>query len=899
MLDDYTPDYLKAKMSLRKPQFESVQILDWLCANVKLSKDADLGSMAAAIRGQYPVFAGFTRAFPSLTFSLATGVGKTRLIGAFIAYLYAHGLSRNFFVLAPNTTVYRKLREDFTPGTGKYVFAGLNCFAGQLPKVIDGDTDLSEPFDAATRQPRVFIYNIDKFNKEQSRLNQPHEKHLESFMGELAALPDLVMLMDEAHHYHAASGMAAIDALKPMLGLELTATPYDPTRQTRRDGERAAVPNTIYEYGLPEAMADGYVRIPIVFTLEDFDAAGLTEREIDEQKIRDALRHHEDMKTLLRGYYENHKGEDGVHLVKPFALIVCKDTTHAAEVERFVTTLDGGRYSGDKTITVTSKKTGLESERNMELLLAVERADNPVEVVIHVNMLKEGWDVNNLYTIVPLRKAESLILREQTIGRGLRLPFGHRVARDDTGVAKDLDTLWIAAHENFERIVQTARNIGFLGTAVMPKGGKPLQCYKTELTELDNLVAEHEVADAEARDDNYGRPDVLTAVRREIAAGVREAVSAAYAERKQSSQVDAGQVALDAAAQIKMLNNPVDEWFHGEDADYIDFVTAMARDECNRRAGRYIKIPQVTVTDIGSRRLVYEDCDFADYAALDGYALTRGRVISVDTRTGQRWGEFQTALPGLDSPEQLLTDYVRAKSDIDYSACKAILRRLVREVCDHLKRRHGTEDAVANIVKANKAPIGDLIHTAIMANAHEEGTLPTYGVSLVSDINRAQSYEADEDHVRDIYKDNVFGIDGSDIKGYLFTGFRKSVFDRAKFDSKVGELYFALIIDRDRDVLKWLRPAPLEFKDLLQGYEPDFVVETAECCWLVEIKAGKDIGSADTLSKKERGERYCSIATQHSADLGYKPWRYALIEDKLTEKPSSTTLARVLTGRVK
>ena len=51
--------------------------------------------------------------------------------------------------------------------------------------------------------------------------------------------------------------------------------------------------------------------------------------------------------------------------------------------------------------------------------------------MIHVNMLKEGWDVNNLYTIVPLRAANARILIEQSIGRGLRLPYGKR-----TGVSR-------------------------------------------------------------------------------------------------------------------------------------------------------------------------------------------------------------------------------------------------------------------------------------------------------------------------------------------------------------------------------------------------------------------------------------------------------------------------------
>ena len=77
----------------------------------------------------------------------------------------------------------------------------------------------------------------------------------------------------------------------------------------------------------------------------------------------------------------------------------------------------------------------------VERLLKVEHADEPTEIVIHVNMLKEGWDVTNLYTIVPLRAANARTLIEQSIGRGLRLPYGKR-----TGVAA-VDRLNIVAHD--------------------------------------------------------------------------------------------------------------------------------------------------------------------------------------------------------------------------------------------------------------------------------------------------------------------------------------------------------------------------------------------------------------------------------------------------------------------
>jgi type III restriction enzyme len=101
-------------------------------------------------------------------------------------------------------------------------------------------------------------------------------------------------------------------------------------------------------------------------------------------------------------------------------------------------------------IQVDCSKTGAEEDAMVQRLLAVERPEEPTEIVVHVNMLKEGWDVTNLYTIVPLRAANARTLIEQSIGRGLRLPYGKR-----TGVTA-VDRLNIVAHDKFQEIIDEA-----------------------------------------------------------------------------------------------------------------------------------------------------------------------------------------------------------------------------------------------------------------------------------------------------------------------------------------------------------------------------------------------------------------------------------------------------------
>ena len=132
-------------------------------------------------------------------------------------------------------------------------------------------------------------------------------------------------------------------------------------------------------------------------------------------KLQDGVRLHEQVKVELETYAR----ESGNVIVKPFVLVIARDTTHAKQLIDLIQSdaFFEGRYK-TKVIQVDSSKTGAEEDEMVERLLKVEHTDEPTEIVIHVNMLKEGWDVTNLYTIVPLRAANARTLIEQSIGRG-------------------------------------------------------------------------------------------------------------------------------------------------------------------------------------------------------------------------------------------------------------------------------------------------------------------------------------------------------------------------------------------------------------------------------------------------------------------------------------------------
>src|SRR5437660_44062 len=295
---------IAARLSLRPPQRHSLEILNRVTEIVSPNKAADPAAALDIIRSEYPTVTDFEREFPSLCFALATGVGKTRLMGAFISYLHlAHGIN-NFFVMAPNLTIYNKLITDFTPNTPKYVFKGIAEFATDAPEIITGDNYEAKAgtlFDQTLRC-KVNIFNISKINSEVRGGRSPRIKRLSEYIGEsyfdyLAGMDDLVILMDESHRYRASAGVRAINELKPVMGLELTATPFVET-------SRGAVPfkNVILDYPLGKAMADGFVKEPAVVTRKNFNPAGMSVEELERLKLEDGIRLHERVKVELETY---------------------------------------------------------------------------------------------------------------------------------------------------------------------------------------------------------------------------------------------------------------------------------------------------------------------------------------------------------------------------------------------------------------------------------------------------------------------------------------------------------------------------------------------------------------------------------------------------------------------
>lgn len=868
----YTTDYISGVMSLRKPQTQSLKILEEITNAVQLRKGMNLKAALGAVHAMYPICSDFERDFMSLTFALATGVGKTRLMGAFIAYLYTQHHIRNFFVVAPNTTIFEKLKKDLSDNnSAKYVFKGLGCFS-TLPQIITDDDYREKTLSLFESDVHIFVYNIDKFNKEGANMKKVNELIGDSFYQALSDLPDLVLIMDESHHYRAEKGAQALNELHPLLGLELTATPL-----VTKGNKQVPFKNVVYEYPLSKAIEDGYTRTPYAVTRSDIDFYNFGNEQLDKMMLLDGITCHESTKRKLEVYAANH----GKPVVKPFMLVVCKDTDHATWVEQFVKSDEfrSGAYR-NKTIIVHSKQKGAETEANTRLLLDVENPENPVEIVIHVNMLKEGWDVNNLYTIVPLRTAASKILREQMVGRGLRLPYGERTGD------RDVDAVMLTAHDKFNDILAEAQkgdSIFKAGNVIKAEEIKPEEVVYTQLTIETNPDAELEKAYAHTQIEKTDATDaLLKKVADLIKAEVEQHIQ--HTPAHTVTHVQAQQI-VETVKQKVAEDKDLGQTFKENEMPLAAWMLYQTEETHRAAVNKFIPIPRIKVTDAGVEEYVFVDFDL-DMADFTHVPIKNELLVQnlEDMQDRQRIKGDAIDFEGYN-PKKVILEQLRQKPEIDYEKCSKLLFKLITQVCDHYEIQYGT-NGMQNIIMMYKRDIGNKIYKQMLQHFYYENGFLQEEVVGTRTYNLQQSYSCSQrvNLFSDAYAENIQSV--------LFEGIKRGVFSTAKFDSR-PELLLARILETESDdVQNWLRPAPQEFNITYNrghNYEPDFVVETENTIYLVEVKGEDKLNAPDVIAKKKRGIQYCEVASRWGKANGYKQWRYLFIPSKQVMPNSSFT----------
>jgi type III restriction enzyme len=893
-----------SRLSLREPQAESLRRLHWAADQIPALRDPkarsaeELKSMQDALHGQFPTLTDFEREFPSMCFALATGVGKTRLMGAFISYLHSAYGFRHFFVLAPNLTIYDKLIGDFSPNSPKYVFRGIAEFASTAPEVITGDNYEQRGSLSLLGGIEVNIFNISKINSEVRGGRSPKIKRLSEYLGQsyfeyLAGLDDLVLIMDESHRYRASAGVRSLNELKPLLGLELTATPF----VEGAGGRVTPFKNVVMDYPLARAIEDGFVKEPAVVTQQNFDPGAHSPGALETIKLQDGIRVHEETKVHLLTYAQ----QTGDKLVKPFMLVIARDTTHAAALMATIEseTFFAGRYRG-KVIQVDSSRSGADEEEMIRRLLAVESYDEPTEIVIHVNMLKEGWDVTNLYTIVPLRAANARTLIEQSIGRGLRLPYGRK-----TGVDV-VDRLNIIAHDKFQEVIDEAGRgdspIRMQRLMLTPSVGtsstlKSISVQPTANAMLGTVTTgTPKISGAGTSTVQYGTSAPLlvlpTGEEQQIAQIAIDVIAEISREKEQGLSLVPSSLALTRSAIQQQITARVQERMIPRQGDLLVThplpIAEVVQKTVSVLVEQTIDIPRISVVPKGpvksgytSFKLDLSKMNFQPQdMALIGQGLKTGKQIL--------YGESSSVL------EVRLEDYIVRElinyDDVSYDEHADLIYELSGQAVEHFRSYLTTDEELHNILGNYGKTIAENIHLQ-MAHAYYEdvsdsevvvsqGFTPLKSCAFTAEGDILPLHQAPEDKGK--------------IAQYVYGGFSKCAYPVQKFHSDTERVLAGLL---ERDSRRWFRPVPGQLNIYYRSganqpeYVPDFVAVTTDHNLIIETKAVKDMELGDVKAKANAAVTWCKLASEYSQAHGGKSWKYLLVpHDAVTHNATIAAL---------
>lgn len=379
-----------------------------------------------------------------------------------------------------------------TTGEGLIALTNWHLFENQMEeKEQDEDVD-----DSSTVTPSEIISDLLPIRPGKSAGNDLGMLDRRALGGTeleyLAGLKDLMVINDEAHHIHEIKrngeteevewqrGLNAISATKGtrFIQVDFSATPFD-TKGTGEKQVKLFFPHIIVDFDLPMAMKQGLVKLLLLDRRQELtDLENLDyNAERDEQGKVVGLS--EGQRMMLRaGLTKLNKLEE--EFLKndasknPKMLIVCQDTTVSPFVEEF---LKSEGLEDEDIVTIDSNKQGeVKDEEWQEIkkkLFDIDRYKSP-KVVISVLMLREGFDVNNICVLVPLRSSQAPILLEQLVGRGLRLMWREsdyidikredrlRVLKNHQPPRTYIDTLSIVEHPAFIKFYDDLQDQGLV-----------------------------------------------------------------------------------------------------------------------------------------------------------------------------------------------------------------------------------------------------------------------------------------------------------------------------------------------------------------------------------------------------------------------------------------------------
>lgn len=793
-IDQQLVQEVAARLDLRDPNREALQSIA-----MELSRHYD-------VLEQTPPFEGVV--------DVATGIGKTYIMAATIDYLATARAVRNFAVITPGRTILRKTEANFTLGHVKSLLGTMAV----RPVVITADNFNTPAMRAVMddlEQVKLYIFTVQALTKPQTDVARKTHKFQEglgkAFYEHLRSLYDLVIFADEHHIYYSDAFSKAIRDLTPYALIGLTATPH---RKTPED-------QIIYRYPLAAGIAAQLVKTPVIVGRRD-------DRTDTATKLLDGIRLLEYKAKTVAWYCDR----TGKPLVNPVMLVISKEIEDAEECRRLIEdpTFAGGVYA-DKVLVIHSNA----PDEALEKLDTVEDANSPVRIIISVGMLKEGWDVKNVYVIVSLRASISDILTEQTLGRGLRLAFGTY-----TGVEM-LDTLEVLAHERYEDLLRRSNvlNEAFIDyrtRAVLRTNSLGQSVVTRETTRVGTQMAPITVTANDEAPTLTGAPRVASTEQRLERAEHELTLRHELAPRPNMPILCIPRLMMTAVKANFSLADITDydqfrklgERIAADPASQLRRTTVSARIVEGTDGFRRTELVTATAVDT-----VYSQAPLVKNA--DPVDELRQRMLnssSVPARKGERLAAeplLEAFLSGLGpKTAQILGAYPERAAD-------ALVAQITAE-----QRRFASKPQFDEIVK----------------------------VEAFAPVRTARSSVTENRH-------------GPFSKTVGYEGWRKSMYAQAWFDSE-PERAVANMLDEASVVACWLRlergDLPILWNGFNNWYHPDFVViEREGMHWIIEVKADQEMESPDVHSKSEAAKRW---ANHISSDEGLNTrWRYLLVSE--------------------
>lgn len=813
-----------------------------------------------------------------LVLDMCTGSGKTYLMAGFIEYLRRQGI-RHVMVVTPSKVVQSKTVQNFTPGTRRYI-AG-SAVEPQVTTPQDYSawrTAQASPTGqlfGADEAVQLFVFNIQQLIAPKElegetagggmQATQRRIRRFDESAGNLYEYlqqqQDLVVIADESHLYgsQAKAFNQALRDLHPAASVGLTASagPQD---------------HVVYRYPLYRAIAERMVKTPVIAYRE----SGYPAEGGEELQLRDALTLLATKQAAYQAHAAANPGSKRVHAV---LFVVCADVQHATQIASL---LRSPEYLGsDEAVLQVDNEH--DDATTLQRLEDIDMSHSTVRAVVSVNKLKEGWDVRSIAVMVTLRAMASEVLTQQTIGRGLRLPFGAYTGN------RTIDTLDVLSHDSFKRMLNSEQVLKEFGLDdAVPPSARPVDFTTPAPGPGAGGSAHPDGTWGELADQGAAAvvPLMTPSAGGTAAAGDEGGVTAGGEVR--AGQATAAWNASAPGVTAVLLDDDADlGGMRVPEPEVVQLQEKFARipgfrvDFPSVRMDRVVEPFALSMVHRDSiRRAAERITDAGDVIARDEIIINKLKR-RITTRATEQANVESVPMDAEDVAAALVSAGGALQA---VPRTRANLITLKRYLVPSLMEQSRITDWTVKSAASAVARLEDLLRDSVrdhQASARTRSTVVPVAVPATPSFSLPLGEEIHE---------RVAGREGF-VQRRWYGGWDRNLFTAARFDSYSGEYALAQKLDISPDIAWWHRLEPRDGASIAytprNTYHPDFLaLDTEGVHWIIEGK--NDAGEQDETVQLKR-----AAAEQHVVDLlgvedfDQQTWGYLIAYESEVERAGS------------